>query len=390
MSGSARIYSTPFDDFWCCVGTGMESHAKHGDSIYWHAGADTLLVNLFVPSTLDWNGIGLALETDYPRSGLVTLRLMKVEHDRPLTLRVRLPGLSHDNRITLNGRAMDALADAQGYFSEQRRWQVGDCLTLAFDMRLRLERPPGNGSGRLASVLRGPCVLAADLGPAAAPFDGVAPALIAPSLSDAAVLRALAPALDVADSWRSHGIGRPADILLTAFATQHDRRSAVYFPNFTQSEWAVEQEHFREEEAARKQLAARACDVLHPGEMQSERDHDLRSNLSYPVVYRGQNGRDARSGGFISFRLRVVAGPLLIRATYWGEERDHAFRILVEGHEIATEHLSAQHPGMFFDRDYPIPEDFTKTRQTIRVRIEPLPDRTAGPIFGILCLRSKD
>ena len=53
MSGSAREWSEPFDSFWCCVGTGMESHAKHGDSIFWER-ADALYVNLYIPATLDW------------------------------------------------------------------------------------------------------------------------------------------------------------------------------------------------------------------------------------------------------------------------------------------------------------------------------------------------
>jgi DUF1680 family protein len=36
MSGAARGYSQPGEEvFWCCVGSGMESHAKHGDSIFW-------------------------------------------------------------------------------------------------------------------------------------------------------------------------------------------------------------------------------------------------------------------------------------------------------------------------------------------------------------------
>jgi DUF1680 family protein len=35
MSGAARGYSQPGEEvFWCCVGSGMESHAKHGDSIF--------------------------------------------------------------------------------------------------------------------------------------------------------------------------------------------------------------------------------------------------------------------------------------------------------------------------------------------------------------------
>ena len=36
MSGVKREFSSPTDSFWCCVGSGMESHAKHADSIYWH------------------------------------------------------------------------------------------------------------------------------------------------------------------------------------------------------------------------------------------------------------------------------------------------------------------------------------------------------------------
>ena len=51
MSGTAREWSEPFDSFWCCVGTGMESHAKHGDSIYW-SDSQGLLVNLYIPSEL--------------------------------------------------------------------------------------------------------------------------------------------------------------------------------------------------------------------------------------------------------------------------------------------------------------------------------------------------
>ena len=26
----------PLDTFWCCTGTGVENHAKYGDSIYFH------------------------------------------------------------------------------------------------------------------------------------------------------------------------------------------------------------------------------------------------------------------------------------------------------------------------------------------------------------------
>lgn len=36
MSGSYKLYSTPEQSFWCCVGSGFESHAKYAESIYFH------------------------------------------------------------------------------------------------------------------------------------------------------------------------------------------------------------------------------------------------------------------------------------------------------------------------------------------------------------------
>src|SRR5262249_8544300 len=51
--GAYRTFSTPDDSFWCCVGTGMENHAKYGDAIYFHDDR-TLWVNLFIASELQW------------------------------------------------------------------------------------------------------------------------------------------------------------------------------------------------------------------------------------------------------------------------------------------------------------------------------------------------
>ena len=43
--GHGRVFSTPLDSFWCCVGTGMENHTKFGESIYFHD-AGSIYVNL--------------------------------------------------------------------------------------------------------------------------------------------------------------------------------------------------------------------------------------------------------------------------------------------------------------------------------------------------------
>ena len=87
--GLFRTFSTPYDSFWCCVGTGIENHTRYGKAIYFH-GADVLYVNLFIPSRLTWAEKGLVLEqtTDYPSDGAVRLRVLS-EPTGSVAIRVR-------------------------------------------------------------------------------------------------------------------------------------------------------------------------------------------------------------------------------------------------------------------------------------------------------------
>ena len=52
--GHYRVYSQPQTSFWCCVGSGMENHAKYNELIY-TSNKNNLYVNLFIPSRLNWN-----------------------------------------------------------------------------------------------------------------------------------------------------------------------------------------------------------------------------------------------------------------------------------------------------------------------------------------------
>src|SRR5215471_3574823 len=74
--GVHHEYQNMFEDFTCCVGTGMESHAIHGDGLYYESG-DKLWVNLYVPSTARWEsaGVDLAMDTTFPEGESATLKL---------------------------------------------------------------------------------------------------------------------------------------------------------------------------------------------------------------------------------------------------------------------------------------------------------------------------
>src|SRR3546814_215789 len=292
----------------------METHSKHGESIWWQAG-DRLIVNLFIPSRLDWQerGATVVMETAYPYDAAVTLTLEELASPSAFAVALRIPGWCEGAALAVNGKPQP-IAMGGGYAVVRRRWSRGDRLTITLPMRLRTEATVDDPS--TIALLHGPVVLAADMGPASEPFEGTAPALVA-----AHVIEGFAPVAVADKRFRTTGIARPADLAFAPFYEQRDRRTAVYFRKFTDAEWDVEQAAYAAEQARLKDLEARSVDVMHLGEMQPERDHQLTSRNSYPVTYRGRHGRDARAEGFFQFRMKVRPGPLMLQAAYWGEEQ---------------------------------------------------------------------
>src|SRR5699024_2991442 len=76
LPGAHKVYSTPEQSFWCCVGTGFENHAKYGEAIYYHD-HDALYISLFIASELSWKdkGVKIRQETASRKRKLLCLRL---------------------------------------------------------------------------------------------------------------------------------------------------------------------------------------------------------------------------------------------------------------------------------------------------------------------------
>ncbi|MGH8195211.1 MAG: beta-L-arabinofuranosidase domain-containing protein [Woeseiaceae bacterium] len=373
MSGTARGYSTPFDDFWCCVGSGMESHAKHGDSIFWHE-ANTLYVNLYIPSTLDWLDAGMRfeLESKFPYRGETSLRLLGTTAERPLRVALRVPGWADAATMSLNGGTVSPELK-NGYAMIERPWQTGDVLSLSMPMPLRLE--PTADDPSTVSVLRGPLVMAADLGKTSETYAGPAPAIVGENVLDDFVESE--PAV-----YRVGEASRPEALTFRPFFKQYETRTAVYFRLFDDAAWEAELGARDAEEKRQSLLDQRSLDVVALGVEASETAHELKSDISYALSYRGKPGRDARTGGFMSFRVRTGRGPAILRATYWGDERRRQFDILVDGHRIASQKLNGQYEPEFVDIDYPLPADLYAGKESVEIRFEPRGGKTAGPVFG--------
>ena len=159
-TGYFKVYSTRWDKFWCCTGSGMESFTKLGDTMYMHED-DTLYVNFYQSSILEWDekGVSLTQESTIPDGQTVKFT---VKGNAALDLRFRIPDwIDGTMGIKVNGSkysytTVNGYADVKGSFSS------GDVIELTIPSKVRAYPLPD--SPDVYGFKYGPLVLSAELG----------------------------------------------------------------------------------------------------------------------------------------------------------------------------------------------------------------------------------
>ena len=381
--GGRKQYETQFDSFTCCVGTGMENHAKYGSSIYFHS-ADALVVNLFAASQVTWadKGVILTQDTQFPNEDTTRLRLT-TRGATPLTLRLRHPGWAASMEVAVNGKPIAAASPPSSYVDIPRTWADGDVVTVRMPMTLRLE-PMADNPARVA-ILYGPVVLGGDLGPADDPGalePDYVPALLTGGRPPAEWLTATE---DQPDTFRTTGVGRPRDVVLKPFYRIHERRYTVYWDIVTPAALTARETAATAERERRRDLDRRTIDQVRVGDAASERAHDLQGDKMETGDAGGRAWRHALDGGWLSYRLTPGVGqPRALNVTYWGSDSGaRTFDIVVNGRVLATERLDNSRPGQFYDKVYPLPADPPDRTEAITVRFQPHAGNRAGAIYGV-------
>ena len=158
-----RIYSSPNEAMWCCVGTGMENHGKYNQFIYTHSN-DALFLNLFIASELNWKEkkVTIRQETNFPYEEQTKLTVIK--GSSKFNLMVRYPGWVDKNalKITVNGKEISYSSLPSSYVSIKRKWKKGDVVIIMLPMRNTIERMPN--VPEYIAFMHGPVLLGAKTG----------------------------------------------------------------------------------------------------------------------------------------------------------------------------------------------------------------------------------
>jgi DUF1680 family protein len=155
-------WSTDYDSFWCCQGTGVETNTKLMDSIYFYD-SSSLYVNLFAPSVLRWTQRGLTVTqtTTYPVTDTTTL-VVDGTSNKKWAMRIRIPQWASGAEVSVNGKKQSISTASGTYAVLSRSWRSGDTVTIRLPMQLRTV--PAKDNANIAAIAYGPVILSGNYG----------------------------------------------------------------------------------------------------------------------------------------------------------------------------------------------------------------------------------
>lgn len=401
---AVKVFSTPYDSWWCCVGTGLENPARYGEQFYFEDG-DALWVNLYAASTVTSRdgAFTLTQETQFPCEDSVRLAVRCAQPVK-LALKLRHPGWCERLEVKLNGEPWPAKSQPSSYLTIKREWRDGDLIELHLPMRLRCEPLPHSERKQLA-LMFGPLLLAAVVPPdatkpdpakerwadhllARGKTDEFPPVFVAES--EEALIAGLEPT-STFGHFVSRGVVAPDDLHFMPLLHVYEEHYAVYLPRLTPDEWCREEADLRAQQTREAELVAATLDAVEPGQQQPEVEHQLAGEKTEPYLLHHRHGREVAPGGWCEYRLRCDSTePMAVVATYWGMQWVAAeFEWQVDGVSFAEESIRNNRPGDFFAVAYSVPSELTagKTQITLRLQVKAT---SGGPaqLFGLKFMRA--
>jgi hypothetical protein len=402
-----RVYSSPNEGMWCCVGSGMENHGKYSQFIYTHQ-KDALYVNLFVASELNWaeKNIKVKQETLFPYEEKTQLTITSGASN--FAMMIRYPSWVKDGtlKIKVNGKPVAFANHSSSYVTIKRLWKKGDVVMVSLPMHNSIEHMP-NVPNYIA-VMHGPILLGAKTGTEdlkglvaddsrwghiaggkKLPLDK-APIIIEDSIASLATELKPIPGEPLHFTAANVKMVNPIKVEFQPFYTIHDARYMMYWMALSNEGYQSYLDSIAIIEKKKLELDKRTVDFVAPGEQQPEADHFIQQQHSNSGNSMDAFWRDARGDGYFSYQLSTnnqTGLSLLVK--YWGAEwGGRKFDIYIDDEKLITEDNTGKwNQSKFQDVLYNIPDLMIKGKEKVRIKFQGLPGNTAGAVYYIRLIK---
>ncbi len=404
-AGYNKVYNRPYDEFWCCTGTGVESFAKLADTYYYTDG-DWILVNLYFSNEvcLPKYNVLLRQKTDRKtgHSRFTVTALDPEQPVQPIKMGLRLPSWAKEWRLTNQSTGASLTNEIKaGFILPQELFAPGDSWELTTTMAVKVTAAPDNP--RYLAFEYGPYVLAAGLGGEAVAEDAPNGILVRVGTKQPLLPDTLTVATeDWIEQAASHLLPETVpgkllgfrlnevveDLVFTPYYEMHGERYGIYFEVLQADSEAAQQAIRLKKEALRKQQLV-AAELHNFDENNSEYAKSLAYEKSEVEASWGRRYRQAQAAGWFSYEFAIPADktPNFLKLTLKADEVGKVLQVVFNDDPTTAQLLAVEDfaEADFYDITLELPAP-VKDRELIKVTFSGSEGQESPRLYGITFL----
>lgn len=403
--GYNKVFNRPFDEFWCCTGTGMENFSKLGDNIY-QMNADGVSVNMFWASELERDGIHIKQAANMPNEDTVTFEVKKAKSGT--VLRLRKPDwLAGEAVIKVNDKKVE-LQEEKGYFKVEVK--SGD--KVSYQMPMEMVAYPMPDKPNLIAFKYGPVVLSAKLTASNMEASNPNGILVRVGTFDPNAQTVITTQNMSTDEWLKNlsknmvrvEDGKNGEIQFALKNVDSESEELIYSPHYMRYKERYGIYMYMEEpdsQASQDRILANK-EVIRNQEMSidyldsfdannSEAAKNQQGENTQVGSHLGKTYRDGQKNGWFSYDMKIDkdAEHNYLNCVFFSGDRGRKFDIMVDGTVLAGpyDYSDAPSGNEFYTYTVEIPKEIIAKAEdgkvTVRFQSKPEYNSYVGGLFGI-------
>ena len=403
--GYNKVFNRPFDEFWCCTGTGMENFSKLGDNIY-QMNADGVSVNMFWASELNRDGIHIKQAANMPNEDTVTFEVKKAKSGT--VLRLRKPDwLAGEAVIKVNDKKVE-LQEEKGYFKVEVK--SGD--KVSYQMPMEMVAYPMPDKPNLIAFKYGPVVLSAKLTASNMEASNPNGILVRVGTFDPNAQTVITTQNMSTDEWLKNlsknmvrvEDGKNGEIQFALKNVDSESEELIYSPHYMRYKERYGIYMYMEEpdsQASQDRILANK-EVIRNQEMSidyldsfdannSEAAKNQQGENTQVGSHLGKTYSDGQKNGWFSYDMKIDkdAEHNYLNCVFFSGDRGRKFDIMVDGTVLAGpyDYSDAPSGNEFYTYTVEIPKEIIAKAEdgkvTVRFQSKPEYNSYVGGLFGI-------
>ena len=403
--GYNKVFNRPFDEFWCCTGTGMENFSKLGDNIY-QMNEDGVSVHMFWASELNRDGIHIKQIANMPNEDTVTFEVKEAKAGT--VLRLRKPDwLAGEAVIKVNDKKAD-LQEENGYFKVTVK--SGDKVT--YQMPMQMVAYPMPDKPNLIAFKYGPIVLSAKLTTNNIEASNPNGILVRVGTFDPKAQTVITTQNMSPDEWLTNlnenmvrmEDGENGEIQFALKNVDSESETLVYSPHYMRYKERYGIYMYMEEpdsQASQDRILANK-QVIRDQEMSidyldsfdannSEAAKNQQGENTQVGSHLGKTYRDGKTNGWFSYDMKIDpnAEHNYLNCVFFSGDRGRKFDIMVDGTVLdgPYDYSDAPSANEFYTHTVEVPKEIIDNAKngkvTVRFQSRPEYNSFVGGLFGI-------